>query len=161
MTLSDTQVHYQHAKSPMDFQSAKQLFIEYAQSLHLDLAFQNFDEELADLSQRYSGQTGDLIMAYVDHEVAGGVAVHQFESGIGEMKRLYVKDQFRSLGIGHELVARILASAASMGYQSVRLDTIPAMKPAQKIYREAGFQDIEPYRYNPVPGTIYMACELA
>lgn len=160
MEQPNAQITYRHAKTSRDFEVAKALFIEYGQSLHMDLSFQNFDDELNELPKRYGGSTGDLILAYVDQQLAGGIAIHRFESGVAEMKRLYVRTQFRSLGLGHELVARILASAQSMGYKTVRLDTIPQMKAAQKIYREAGFKKIAPYRYNPVAGTIYLECSL-
>lgn len=157
---SDQKVTYRHAKTGRDFEVAKDLFIEYEKAMQLDLSFQNFDDELKELPKRYGQPTGDLILASVGHQLAGGIAVHQFEPGIAEMKRLYVKNQFRSLGIGHELVARILASAQKLGYRTIRLDTIPRMKAAQKIYREAGFKDIPPYRYNPVPDALFLECQL-
>lgn len=157
---SADKVTYRHAQTAHDFEIAKALFVEYSRSLNLDLGFQNFETELTELPKRYGGPNGDLILAYVGHQLAGGIAVHQFAPKIAEMKRLYVKTPFRSLGIGHELVARIMASAQSLGYETIRLDTIPKMQAAQKIYQEAGFKPIAPYRYNPAPGAIYLECQL-
>ncbi|MEN2306905.1 GNAT family N-acetyltransferase [Lentilactobacillus parabuchneri] len=150
------QIAYKHAVSNEDFELAKRLFIEYSQSLGFDLSFQDFSDELNDLSNRYSQPSGDLILAYVDHQLVGAVAVHPFEPGIAEMKRLYVRDAFRQLGIGQEMVARILVSAKSLGYDAIRLDTLKSMHGALKIYRAAGFKGIDPYRFNPLDGAEYM-----
>ncbi|GHP14498.1 acetyltransferase CD1211 [Lentilactobacillus fungorum] len=151
----NSKVCYQHANSQADFQAAKQLFMEYAHSLDFELTFQDFADELNDLATRYHQPKGDLILAVVDHQLAGVVTVHEFEPGIAEMKRLYVRDAYRRLGIGQELVARILASAKALGYQAIRLDTLKSMQGALKIYRAAGFQPIAPYRFNPLKGAMY------
>ena len=92
----------------------------------------------------------------MNDQLAGVVAVHEFEPGIAEMKRLYVRDDFRKLGIGQELVARILASAERLGYQAIRLDTLKSMTGALKIYHAAGFKPIDPYRFNPLDGAEYL-----
>ncbi len=153
-------VTYRHASSQKDFETARDLFVEYAKTLGLDLSFQNFDEELKVLPERYGGAKGDLIFAFVENRLAGAVAVHEFEPGIAEMKRLYVRNAFRGLGIGHELVARIIASATKLGYQKIRLDTLKTMGSARKIYQEAGFYEIGVYRYNPRPDALYMECSV-
>lgn len=150
------QLEYRHAHSAADFAAAKNIFLEYSKSLGFDLSFQDFSDELNDLGTRYNKPNGDLILAYVDDQLAGVVGVHEFEPGIAEMKRLYVRDKFREFGIGQELVARILVSAENLGYQSIRLDTLKSMKGALKIYRAAGFKDIDAYRFNPLDGAEYL-----
>ncbi|GEP73624.1 N-acetyltransferase GCN5 [Lentilactobacillus rapi DSM 19907 = JCM 15042] len=154
------QIAYKHATTKADFEAAKQLLIEYANSLGFDLKFQDFATELNELATRYNQPRGDLIMAYVDGELAGAVAVHEFEPGIAEMKRLYVRNGFRQLGIGRELVARILVSAKELGYRSIRLDTLKEMQGALKIYRAAGFKTIDSYRFNPLDGAEYLELQL-
>jgi ribosomal protein S18 acetylase RimI-like enzyme len=156
MQQAEQQVDYKHASTAMDFEAAKNVFIEYSKSLGFDLSFQDFADELNDLDTRYNKPKGDLILAYVDSQLAGAVAVHEFEPGIAEMKRLYVRDNFRKLGIGQELVARIIASAEDLGYKAIRLDTLKSMKGALKIYHAAGFKPIDPYRFNPLDGAEYL-----
>lgn len=150
------QVIYHHVSQSLDFQAAKELFVEYSKVMHLDLGFQDFADELKALPDRYSGPKGDLILATVGDQLAGSVAVHEFKPSIAEMKRLYVRDAFRHLGIGQELVARILVSAKSLGYQSIRLDTLDKMQSAIKLYEAAGFKNIQPYRFNPLAGAEFM-----
>lgn len=156
MQQAEQQVDYKHASTATDFEAAKNVFIEYSKSLGFDLSFQDFSDELNDLDTRYNKPKGDLILAYVDSQLAGAVAVHEFEPEIAEMKRLYVRDDFRKLGIGQELVARIIASAEDLGYKAIRLDTLKSMKGALKIYHAAGFKPIDPYRFNPLDGVEYL-----
>lgn len=150
------QIEYRHANSADEFKAAKNIFIEYSKSLGFDLSFQDFSDELNQLDTRYHQPKGDLILAYVDSRLAGAVAVHEFEPGIAEMKRLYVRDDFRKLGIGQELVARIVASAKDLGYNAIRLDTLKSMMGALRIYHAAGFKNIDPYRFNPLDGAEYL-----
>lgn len=150
------QLKYKHASTAADFNAAKQIFLEYSKSLGFDLGFQDFNDELKELATRYNQPKGDLILAYVNDQLAGVVAVHEIEPGIAEMKRLYVRDDFRKLGIGQELVARILASAERLGYQAIRLDTLKSMTGALKIYHAAGFKPIDPYRFNRLDGAEYL-----
>lgn len=156
MQAEQAQPKYKHASTQADFEAAKQLFVEYSQSLRFDLEFQDFKDELKELATRYKQPKGDLILAYVDNHLAGAVAVHEFEPKIAEMKRLYVRDNFRKLGIGQELVARILVSAQHLGYQAIRLDTLKSMVGALKIYHAAGFKQIDSYRFNPLDGAEYL-----
>lgn len=154
--VNQAQIEYRHANTAEEFAAAKKIFLEYSKSLGFDLSFQDFSDELNDLATRYNRPKGDLILAYVDSQLAGTVAVHEFEPGIAEMKRLYVRDDFRKLGIGQELVARIVASAKDLGYNAIRLDTLKSMKGALKIYHAAGFKAIDPYRFNPLDGAEYL-----
>jgi ribosomal protein S18 acetylase RimI-like enzyme len=148
------------AETEADFAAARALFEEYAASLGVDLCFQNFAEELASLAQQYGAPGGCLLLALAQNQPVGCVALRRLEEQICEMKRLYVKPPFRHLKIGQTLVERILAEARTRGYNRMRLDTLPAMTSAQKLYQSFGFQVIAPYRFNPVAGTIFMELHL-
>jgi ribosomal protein S18 acetylase RimI-like enzyme len=140
---------------------ARELFLEYAQSLNFSLCFQGFEKELAGLAGDYGAPDGRLLLAYAGDCAAGCVALHKLEDGICEMKRLYVPPRFRGMRIGHALVERILADARNIGYTRMRLDTVePVMGDAVRMYRALGFREIPPYRANPVAGALYMQLEL-
>lgn len=149
-------ITYAFATTPTQFQTARTLILHYAQWLNLDLTFQDFDHELAHLTTEYAAPTGAMLLAYVDGQPAGVVGVHQFDDRIGEMKRLFVDTPYRHLGIGHQLVSRILRQAAQLHYDSVRLDTLPTMIGPQKLYASLGFKPIAPYRYNPVADALFL-----
>jgi ribosomal protein S18 acetylase RimI-like enzyme len=138
----------------------RKLFLEYAQSLQVDLAFQDFEAELEGLPGKYGPPDGILILALVNGEEAGCVAIRKITEKICEMKRLYVRDCHRGLGIGKALVNIIIETAIKMKYQYIRLDTLPTMKSAQALYSSFGFYDIAPYVYNPIEGTKFMELKL-
>jgi ribosomal protein S18 acetylase RimI-like enzyme len=138
----------------------RELFNEYASSLDFDLCFQNFDKELTELPGKYAPPDGRLIVAMNGTNVAGCVALRNLTKGICEMKRLYVRPEFRGKGIGKELVKVIIEEAKKIGYTHMRLDTVPAMKEAIALYRSIGFYEIEPYRNNPIEGAIFMEFNL-
>ena len=145
------------AESPTQLVQARELFLEYAQSLEFSLCFQGFDKELADLPGDYAPPDGRLLLAHYDAQLAACAALHKLDPGICEMKRLYLRPQFRGKGLGRALADRIVAEARQIGYQRMRLDTVePVMKDAVAMYRKLGFREIAPYRVNPMPGTIYM-----
>ena len=140
---------------------ARELFLEYAESLGFSLCFQNFDKELAGLPGEYAQPEGRLLLAEYEGQVAGCVALHKLEPGICEMKRLYLRPQFRGKGLGLALANRIIAEARQIGYQRMRLDTVePVMKDAVLMYRRLGFQEIAPYCVNPIEGALYMELAL-
>ena len=149
------------AESPAQIAQARELFLEYAKSLNFSLCFQSFDHELAGLPGDYAPPRGRLLLAEYEGQLAGCVALHQLENGICEMKRLYLRPQFRGKGLGRVLADRIIAEARRIGYRRMRLDTVePVMKDAVGLYRRIGFREIAPYRANPNPGTLYMELEL-
>lgn len=145
----------------MDIAQARELFLEYAQSLGFSLCFQNFDKELADLPGDYAPPEGRLLLAEYDAQLAGCVALHQLagqnKDDICEMKRLYLRPQFRGKGLGRALAERIIVEARAIGYHHMRLDTVePVMKDAVAMYRRLGFREIAPYCANPIVGALYM-----
>lgn len=143
-----------------ELSAVRALFLEYAHSLGVSLEFQQFDEELARLPGEYAPPAGALLLAVFKGEEAGCVGIHSWEAGIAEMKRLYVRPAFRAGGIGRALAEAAMARASSLGYERIRLDTLPMMASAQALYRQLGFEEIPAYRRNPVPGTKYFEAAL-
>ncbi len=115
------------------------LFLEYSQELGIDLCFQNFQQELANLPDRYES----LIVAYDGDLPAGCVGLRPFEPSVAEMKRLYVREQFRGTGLGRLLAVTAIRKAKELGYLSLRLDTLPSMVSAIALYRSLGFYEIQ------------------
>ena len=143
-----------------ELQCVRTLFEEYAAALDFDLCFQNFDAELADLPGDYAPPKGCLLLALQDGQSAGCVALRGLAEDICEMKRLFVRPAYRGLGIGKALAETIIVEARRRSYKKMCLDTVPTMQEAQTLYESLGFQDTEPYRYNPVCGTRFMALAL-
>ncbi len=139
---------------------ARALFEEYEESLGIDLCFQGFDRELAELPGAYAPPAGRLLLALVDGEAAGCVALRPLDGGDCELKRLYVRPAHRSLGLGRLLTRTIVGIAAELGYSRILLDTLPSMTEAQTLYRSLGFSPTDAYTVNPVPGATFMALEL-
>jgi len=149
------------ADNPEQIAAVRELFLEYANSLGFDLCFQNFEKELAGLPGNYALPSGVLLLGLSNNQAAGCVALHRLEDGVCEMKRLYVRPQFRGTGIGSQLVRRVIESAVAMGYKRMRLDTVAdQMQDALRMYRRLGFLEIEPYRENPIPSALYMELDL-
>jgi putative acetyltransferase len=152
---------FTQAESPAQLAQARELFLEYAQSLGFSLCFQNFDQELASLPGGYAPPEGRLLLAEYEGQVVGCVALHKLEPGICEMKRLYLRPTARGKGLGRILAERIIAEARQIGYHRMRLDTVePVMKDAVAMYRKLGFTEIAPYCPNPMSGVIYMELQL-
>ncbi len=151
------------ADTRSQIEQARALFLEYAGSLNFNLCFQSFDQELAGLPGEYAPPSGRLLLAEIGGKPAGCVALHALQGSreICEMKRLYVRPEFRGHQLGLRLVNEVIAAARGIGYKKMRLDTVgPVMQHAVALYRQLGFREIPPYRENPQPGTLYMELDL-
>ena len=150
------------ASSPEEIEQARELFEEYAAWLQIDLCFQSFDKELAGLPGQYALPDGRLLLAFEDDQLAGCVALRKIGEGTCEMKRLFLRSQFRGKGLGRKLAETIIAEARQIGYERMRLDTLPGrMDQAIKLYRALGFKEIPAYYHNPVPDATFMELVLA
>ncbi|MEP7322327.1 MAG: GNAT family N-acetyltransferase [Saprospiraceae bacterium] len=148
------------ANSKQEFDDSRRLFQEYADSLDIDLGFQNFKAELETLERQYIQPDGSLMLAYKINIAIGCVAVRKLDQGVAELKRLYVQPEFRQLKIGAKLLELAIDKATELQFQYIRLDTLPSQKKAQELYFSLGFYEIPPYRFNPVEGTVYMEKKL-
>jgi ribosomal protein S18 acetylase RimI-like enzyme len=151
------------ARSATDLEAAVQLFNAYASSLGIDLCFQDFATELRTLPGKYAPPDGELLLARdIFGDPMGCVGLRPIAAdGCCEMKRLYVSPRARGLGLGKALIEAIIAEAERIGYQEMRLDTLPTMAEAIALYRKAGFMPIKAYYDTPLAGTIFLARALA
>ena len=136
------------------------LFKEYANYLGFDLNFQNFDEELKTLPGNYSPPEGCILLAFYKDKLAGCVGLRKFKNDICEMKRLFVRPEFRRRNIGRNLSKATIQKAKKIGYKFMRLDTLPFMKEAISLYLSLGFKEIKLYRYNPIEGAKFFELKL-
>ena len=150
--------------SQQDWVQTRALFTDYAASLQVDLAFQDFEKELADLPGEYTTPRGALVLAFVDAEPAGCCALRPLDSSdyanAAEMKRLYVRPAFRGQGLGRLLTEAILDAARHADYSCVLLDTLDDMESARALYEDLGFEEIPPYYHNPYAGAHYLKVEI-
>lgn len=142
----------------------REIFRQYADGLGVDLCFQQFDEELASLPGEYAAPRGALLLARVNGKVAGCCALRPLDTAdypnSAEMKRLYVRGEFRGIGLGRQLVEAALDAARQAGYASVLLDTLDDMEAARTLYEDLGFVEIPPYYHNPIAGAHYLKVDL-
>ena len=150
------------AQSAREIQQVRELFGEYVAWLGINLCFQNYDKEVADLPGDYAPPSGRLLLALADGgEAAGCAALRDLGDGVCEMKRLFVRPDFRGQRLGWQMAEMILAEARAIGYEHIRLDTLPGkMDRAITMYRTLGFKDIAPYYNNPVAGAAFMELKL-
>ena len=150
--------------SDEELERVRAIFREYATSLGIDLCFQGFEEELAQLPGQYAGPRGALLMALVDGELAGCCALRPLDSvdysNACEMKRLYVRQNFRRLGLGRQLAEAMMDCARLAAYDCVLLDTLDEMESARVLYQDLGFEEVPPYYHNPIAGAHYLMAKL-
>ena len=139
----------------------KALFSEYAASLGIDLGYQNYDEEFSGLPGKYARPDGRLYLALVDGVPAGCIAMRRLSASCAEMKRLYVRDDYRGLRIGRLLVERVIDSAREIGCDTLVLDTLARMNRAQELYHRLGFVPTEAYYEGAYPGTVFLRLALS
>ena len=160
----DPQIELVAAETPAQVQAVRELFREYANSLSVDLCFQNFEAELTGLPGEYAPRSGALLLALVDGAPAGCVAMRPLPESdhvnACEMKRLYVRRAFRRFGLGRRLTQQLMDLATQAGHSCMLLDTLDDMEAARGLYTSLGFEEIPPYYFNPIPGAHYLKVEL-
>jgi GNAT superfamily N-acetyltransferase len=153
-------IEIRDAEFPRDLAEVRALFREYADSLEIDLVFQDFEGEFETLPGKYARPAGRLLLAWSGAETVGCAALRAISDQDCEMKRLYVRPQARGEHLGRRLAERICREAREIGYGRICLDTLSTMTQAQTLYRSLGFVPIEPYVFNPVPGARFFALDL-
>jgi ribosomal protein S18 acetylase RimI-like enzyme len=152
------------ADTPALLAAAREILLEYRDSLDVDLCFQNFDHEVQHLPGAYAAPGGHLLLALVDGEVAGCGAVQPLPDcdypNACEMKRLYVRRAFRRFGLGRRIAQALMDEAAELGYSAMLLDTLDDMEAARGLYASLGFEEVPPYYFNPVPGAHYLKADI-
>lgn len=149
------------AETETEIAAARGLFREYETWFGLDLCFQGFEAELAALPGKYAPPAGRLLLAYSDDKLAGCIAMREIEDGVCEMKRLFVRDEFRGARIGVALIEKLITDAREIGYKKMRLDTFPPkMGKAVSLYAAHGFVAIPRYYDNPHEGVLFMELTL-
>lgn len=146
------------AETAEQIETARKLFREYEAWIGLELCFQGFDEEVANLPGKYAAaRDGRLLLAFADEKIAGCIALRKLEAGVCEMKRLFVKENQRGRKIGIALIEKVIEEARRIGYARIRLDTFPPkMAKAVSLYASYGFREIPPYYPNPYGDTLFM-----
>lgn len=164
MPLNDPDISLITPASPEEIEAVRVIFQEYADSLSVDLCFQDFEQELTSLPGDYQAPRGALLLAWVDDDVAGCCALRPIDNvdyvNAAEMKRLYVRKAFRRFGLGRMLAEAILDAARMGGYSTVLLDTLDDMEAARTLYEDLGFEEIPPYYHNPHAGAHYLKVDL-
>lgn len=149
------------AEQPERMDEVRSLFREYAEDMGLNLNFQGFEEELVGLPGRYAAPRGCIFFWNEQGVTAGCIALRPLEDDTGEVKRLFVRPEFRGTGIARKLVSELLKQAVERGYRRLRLDTLASMVPARRLYESFGFREIEAYYHNPLPDVIYYELTLS
>jgi putative acetyltransferase len=148
------------AQTETHYQIARELFLQYADSLDFNLEFQGFTQELAGLPGCYAPPRGCILLAELSGQFVGCAAVRPLAAKICEMKRLFVKPECRGRGIGRSLACAVIDRARESGYEKMRLDTVASMTEAKALYASLQFRSIAAYRYNPIDNTSYMELDL-
>lgn len=154
-------VRIEPAQTEADFSIARGLFEEYAARLGVDLCFQGFSAELRMLDTMYAPPGGALLLAWIGGAAVGCGGVRKLSESVCEMKRLYVRDEQRGVGIGRQIAVQLLARARALGYRRMVLDTLERMSAARGLYASFGFRECAPYYDNPLQGVVYMELDLS
>ncbi|MGA8570273.1 MAG: GNAT family N-acetyltransferase [Candidatus Binataceae bacterium] len=158
--LENIQIRSVDSSSDEQSVVARQLFRDYAAEIQVDLSFQNFEEELAELPGEYGPPSGRLFILFFENHPAGCVAIRRLGANACEMKRLYIRPDYRGKGIGRQLAETAVSAARRIGYEAIYLDTLPTMSAAVELYGSLGFQEILAYYDSPIPGTRFMRLDL-
>lgn len=148
------------ARFPEHLEVVRAIFREYAESLGIDLSFQDFESEVADLPGKFAAPRGRVLLAQNNGQVIGCIAMRPLDDTSCEMKRLYIRPSGRGQQVGKQLATMICRIAKEAGYTRMRLDTLPSMQAAQHVYASLGFMPISAYVFNPIEGAIFMECDL-
>lgn len=148
------------ARFPEQLEVVREIFREYAESLGVDLSFQDFESELAELPGKFAAPRGCVLLAQDNQDVVGCVAMRPLDNSTCEMKRLYTRPSVRGQQVGRQLATLICRIARQAGYMRIRLDTLPDMRAAQRLYAQLGFKPIPAYVFNPIAGTIFLERDL-
>ena len=148
------------AKTEKDFLEGKELILEYIDWLGIDLSFQNFENEINNLQRMYSEPNGGLILAIINNKTVGVVGIRKFKKKDCELKRMYVKTDYRNLGIGRLILEYAIKLAKKLNYNRIKLDTHDSMRTAIRLYLDYGFEEIASYRFNPIESTRYFELKL-
>jgi len=140
------------AASKKEFNAGKKLFLEYSRIIQIDLSFQDFKSELKDISIQYNKPDGGLLLLKIDGKFTGCAGIRKIDPESAELKRMYIRKQYRGYGFGKQLLTAAIDLAGRIGYKKIQLDTLPEMKAAIRLYESAGFVETEPYRFNPIEG---------
>lgn len=163
-TVNTSSIRFASPHTPEEFDALRSVFREYAASLEIDLCFQGFEAELAELPGEYAMPRGALLLARVNDQLAGCCALRPLDAvdypNACEMKRLYVRPGFRGQGLGRQLAEATLDCARQVGYACVLLDTLNDMESARALYQDLGFKEIPPYYHNPIEGAHYLMVNL-
>jgi len=149
-------ISYKVASTSLEFEDGKNLFQQYANSLSIDLSFQDFTKELKTIDIQYNKPKGALLLAYKENITVGCAGIRELDIDTAELKRMFVRTEYRRYKIGQKLLELSLDIAKVLNYSKIRLDTLPDMASAQNLYRAFGFYEIPSYRFNPIKGTVYM-----
>jgi len=160
MALSAEPCLVRSAVSVADLNAVRELLREYAAELNVDLEFQGFTEELANLPGAYAPPQGRLLLAAASSQVAGCVALRPLSASCAEVKRLFIRNAYRRQGIGRKLIERLLVEAREIGYECLRLDTLASMEPALRLYRSFGFIEISAYYDTCLANTRFLELRL-
>lgn len=148
------------ARTPEHYQKAIGLFSEYARGLGIDLSFQNFEKELETIPQMYGPPEGELFLIENEDDFIGCAAIRKLSHTTCELKRMYIQPQCRGLKLGEQLMDVALQTAVKLGYEYMKLDSLRRLTPALKLYQKYGFQEIEPYNFNPEDDVVYFERKL-